>query len=114
MRILHVSKFYTPIVGGIETVVQNLAEGLEKKGFQNEVLVCQKRWKTSVDEINGVRIFRAGIIGMAMRTPISFSFFSIFRKRVQGADAVILHHPFPFAFLAYLLYGKKKPCFVWY
>ena len=114
MKILHVNKFYTPVLGGIERVVQDIAEGLEKKGYTNEVLACGGKWRGGVEDINGIRVYRAGRVGMLLGMPISLSFFSLFRKRVKEADAVFLHHPFPLAFLAHLFFGRSKKLFVWY
>ena len=44
MRILQVNKLYYPHIGGIETVVQNIAEGLNDR-TEMEVLVCQPKGK---------------------------------------------------------------------
>lgn len=40
LRILQVNKFYPPHIGGIETVVQQVSEGLKDRA-QVSVLVCQ-------------------------------------------------------------------------
>ncbi len=39
MRILYASKGYHPLIGGVETVVRQLAEGVAAVG-EAEVLVC--------------------------------------------------------------------------
>lgn len=112
MKILHVNKLYSPWIGGVEKVVQNIAEGLD--GFENEVLVCQPKGKRVVDGVNGVAVYRAASFGILWGMPLSLDFFRLFRERVRDADLVFLHHPFPLGFCAYLLFGKNKPLAVWY
>ena len=49
-----------------------------------------------------------------MRMPISIDFFVRYKKMIEQADCVLLHHPFPLGFLAALLFGKNKPIFIFY
>ena len=42
LSVLQINKLYAPDVGGIEHVVQQIAEGL-KEQTQMQVLVCQKK-----------------------------------------------------------------------
>ena len=46
IKVLQVNKLYFPATGGIEHVVRQLAEGLQKD-TKTEVLVCQKKRKRS-------------------------------------------------------------------
>lgn len=62
LRILQVNKFYHPWTGGVETIVRQIAEGLKDKA-RMEVLVCQPKGKRTLEEINGVRIYKATGIG---------------------------------------------------
>lgn len=112
MKILHINKYYAPYIGGIERVVQDIAEGLQKKGFENEVLVCGE--KNAVDSVHGVTIYRTKTFITLFRMPISFEFFKIFRARVMSADVIFLHHPFPLALLAYAFFGRSRKLVVWY
>ncbi len=53
MRILQVNKLYYPWIGGVETVVQDIAESFNKKeGVVVENLVCQPRGKRVVEKVN--------------------------------------------------------------
>jgi len=112
-RILQVNKLYYPWIGGVETIVQQIAEGL-KDGARMEVLVCQPKGRGRVEEINGVKIHKAASFGMMLGMPLSLGFFRIFRKLIQENDLIFLHHPYPLGFLAYYLFGHSRKMVVWY
>lgn len=112
MNLLQINKYYPPVIGGIESVTKDIAEGLPAEGIQVHTLVCRhKNEQTSVKEPN---LIRARTWFTLLRMPISFSFFQEFKRLIKEADAVLLHHPFPLGFLAYLLFGKRKPLVVFY
>lgn len=112
-RIIQVNKLYYPWIGGVETIVQQIAEGL-KDGARMEVLACQPKGKERIELINGIKIYKAASLGMALGMPISLSFFRLFKELIQENDLIFLHHPFPLGFLAYLLFGRTKKLVVWY
>ncbi len=113
MKVLQVNKLYYPHTGGIEKVVQQLAEGLKDK-VDIEVLVCQQKGKGSVDYVNGVKVYRAGSLGVISSVPISFSFIRQLRKRSKEMDVIHFHMPFPLGDLACLLSGYKGKVVVWW
>ncbi len=107
MKILLVNKLYYPHIGGIETVVRDIAEGLNDRA-DIQILVCQsEKSKTSDEIINGVKIKRCSSIGTYFSMPVSFSFISNFRKMSKEADIIHIHMPFPLADVSYLLSGYK-------
>ena len=115
MRILQVNKLYYPWIGGVETIAQDTAESLyDKPGVTFINLVCQPKGARHCDFVNGVKTYRAQSWGMKFGMPLSLDFFALFRKLVRDSDVVILHHPFPLAFVAYWLFGRKKKLLVWY
>jgi rhamnosyl/mannosyltransferase len=115
MRILQVNKFYSPWIGGVETVAQDIAEHFNgRNGVTVTNLVCQPRGKRKLDVVNGVPTYRARSWGIISGMPLSLDFFWLFRKLVKDADVIILHHPFPLAFVAYWLFGRNKKVFIWY
>ena len=104
MKILQVNKLYTPHIGGIERVIQDISEGLNDR-YDIQVLVCQPKGKASDEVINGVRVHRSGSFGTYFSMPVSFSFISDFKKMSRDADIVHVHLPFPLGDLACLLSG---------
>ncbi len=109
IRILEVNKAYFPHTGGIETLVKQYSEELGKyKNIEVHTLVCcDGRGRTYSENINGVKLIRAGSVGTYFSCPLSFSFIRLFRKMSRNADIVHIHIPFPLADLALLLSGYK-------
>jgi len=155
MKLLQVNKLYSPWVGGVEKVVQQIAEGLntrtrinadrdaDKRGWRRriddinprepasnnicvnlckypresasvEVLCCDHNKKGKEEEINGVKVHRAPSFGVFWGMPISFSFFSLFKKLSQKVDLIDFHHPFPLGDLAIFLFKPKTKLIVHY
>ena len=65
MRILAVTKYYYPVIGGVETLVRTLAERHVQAGHQCTVL-CMDPERDSDEIINGVRVIRFHRQGHAM------------------------------------------------
>jgi glycosyltransferase involved in cell wall biosynthesis len=96
LRVLHVNKLYTPWIGGIEAVVQELAEGLvQLPDVHCEVLVCQDHGRKDVSEINGVRVTRVASSGMMLSMPVALGFSSQLQAMASDFDIVHVHTPFP-------------------
>ena len=115
MKILQVSKLYYPWVGGVEKIVQDIAEGLNNKSdFKIEVLCCQSKGKEKIEKINGVKIYRAFSFGIFWGMPISFDFFRLFKKLSKKVDIINFHHPFPLGDLAIFLFKPKAKLIVHY
>jgi len=115
MKILKVNKLYYPWIGGVETVVQEIAEWLNgKDDFEIEILVCNHKLKRVIEEINGTRVFRASSFGVYLGMPISFDFFLLYKKIFKNYDLIFLHYPFPLGFVAYRIFSPKKDLVIWY
>jgi rhamnosyl/mannosyltransferase len=99
VNVLQVNKLYAPWIGGIETVAQNIAEGLQVyPGVHCDVLVCSDRNASTASEVNGVHVNRVASWGMAMSMPFSPSFPSRLEGTAPQFDIVHVHMPFPLAF----------------
>lgn len=101
MRVLQVSKFYPPHLGGIETVARDLVHGLTLDGVHTDVLCANKAWQ-QVDEQDplGGRVTRAASLGMLLSTSMAPGLLSLLRARCAGYDIVHAHMPDPLAALA--------------
>ena len=58
MKILEVNKYYPPWIGGIETVVKQVAEGFSDRGQQVTVLCCSGSNDEKIESQGGVLIIR--------------------------------------------------------
>jgi Glycosyltransferase len=96
--ILHVSKYYYPDLGGIETVAMYLAEGL--KDYHNIVICFSKDKKYHEEDINGVKVYRVPVNYSFMSQDISFRYYGILKKLVSYYQpfAVHVHCPNPFVY----------------
>lgn len=113
MKILQVNKLYAPVIGGVETVVQDVAEGLNDL-VDMRVLTCQRKGRRSEEIYNGVNVTRAGSLETFLSMPLSFDFFRCYRKMAREADIIQLHAPFPLGDLAALLFKHKGKLAVWW
>lgn len=107
IKILEINKAYHPHTGGIETLVKQYSEELSNyKDIEIRTLVCRDgRGKTHSENVNGVKLTRAGSFGTYFSCPLSLSFIRLFRKMSRNADIVHINVPFPLADLALLLSG---------
>lgn len=113
MKLLQISKFYYPKIGGIERIVQDIAEALKNlPEFEVEVLCCGKKKK--IESINGVRVIRAKTLFNFWGMPISFDFLRTFAKIRNNFDIIDFHHPFPLGDLAIFLFPPKAKIVVHY
>lgn len=113
IKVLQVNKLYYPFTGGIEKIVQQIAEGLCNQ-IDMQVLVCSDTRKFMSENINGVHVVRVPSIAMLGNLPIPMGFIRQFRKLVKDMDVVQFHMPYPFADLACLLSGYKGKVVVWW
>jgi len=110
-RVLHVGKFYPPVSGGMERVVETLCRA--SAGLvESHVLVMNAGAKTVEDEIDGVHVTRVGTIGGVGSVTIAPSFVAAMRR--ASADLMILHEPNPWALLSYALARPPAPLAIWY
>lgn len=102
MKVLHVGKFYPPVVGGIETFVRDVCEGLSES-VDVSCAVSSSSFKSSFERVNGVNLFRLG--KLPFRHPVNFALPHFFKK---DFDVVHLHLPNPWAELCCLLVPPKR------
>jgi len=111
MKILQVNKLYHPWIGGVEKVVQNIAEGLNDK-TDVSVLVCQPKGRGRRDVVNGVRVARAASLGIVLSMPVSLGFPFLLNK--LGKHALHFHMPFPLGVISYFLARPKGKVVLWW
>ena len=109
MKILQINKLYHPVIGGVETIVKIISEGLNNKdGLEVSVLACQRKGSRTTEKINNIQVFKAASWGKMFGMPLSCDFFRLFFKIKKDYDLFILHYPFPLASIISLFIPKKK------
>lgn len=106
MKILLVNKAYHPHIGGVETVVRQLAVHMARSGHEVCVLCFGERDETGESE--GVRILRAAPLARVGSAPVGLDFVRKFRRLSMRADVINLHSPNPMGELAALMCGTNK------
>ena len=112
LSVLQINKLYAPDIGGVERVIQQIAEGLAEQ-TQMQVLVCQKKGERKEEKVSGIPVTRSKTLGTKFSMPISFGFFRDLRRLCKGKDLLLFHMPFPLGDLAYLFSGYKGKTAVW-
>jgi len=107
MRVFQVNKLYYPWIGGVEKVVQDIAEGLDDK-VDMEVLVCQTKGRGECELINRVKVTKASSLGVYFSMPVSITFPFLLAWKSRKAGILHFHLPFPLGVLSYLLMGSKR------
>ncbi len=110
MKILQISNYYYPHIGGIEQVARDICDSLKN---DNELKVfCFNHEKgNGVDTVDGIEVNRAGCFAKIASQSISFSYGKQLRRVFKefSPDVVIFHFPNPFASHYLLKILKKYP-----
>ncbi len=95
VHIVYLYKDYAPVMGGIESHLQTLAEGVAAHGIQVSVVVCQPAGQRlpAQAQINGVMVYRVARQIDIASSPISLGLWSIVRQ--LRPDIIHLQMPWP-------------------
>ena len=111
LQVLHLGKFYPPVSGGMERVLQLVCDG-EKSEVDTRVLVAGTERRTVRDIVDGVRVTRAGSLGMAGSVAVCPALPLLLSR--ERADIIVIHEPNPMALLAYALVNPAGKLIVWF
>ena len=95
-KILHLSKYFTPYVAGIEDVCLSVIQAM--KGDCEQKVLCFNHEKGNISlKVSGVEVIRADTFGEFARQPISIAYFFLLKKYIQTfqPDIIHLHVPNP-------------------
>ena len=116
MRILHISKYYSPYVGGVENVCKYLAD--HSDGHEVVVLCFNEGHSNSVDIVDGVKVYRVGVIFHISRQAISLKYQTVLRRVIEEFRPDLIHfhwaNPFPAAILLPLIPKETKLLIHWH
>ena len=116
MRVLHISKYYFPYLGGVESICKYLVERMPQ--HITSVVCFNSQRKNAVDEVNGHRVYRVGILLNIARQALSLSY----RNGLQWAilaekpDVIQFHwaNPFPAILLRLVMPKDVKLVLHWH
>lgn len=117
-KILIVNKYYSPDVGGVETVVKQHAQILNDD-YLVQVICVNKHFSffSKNETIDGVNVLRCSSLGTFFSMPLSFSFFIHYINGYLKSNLTINHCPFPLMDVAFFfarLIRSKKTILFWH
>ena len=97
-KVLQISKYYYPEVGGIERMASAITKAVQGK-YEMKILCFASDSKDVSDNYDGIEIVRAGITRKVFSQPIAFSYIRLVKKVINEyqPDYIIIHEPNPFA-----------------
>jgi rhamnosyl/mannosyltransferase len=126
-KILQISNYIYPNIGGIEQVARDIANTLTAAGNYEQKVICFNetardgnyicnRKETVHDIVDGVEVVRCGCITKKFSQSISLTFANELKKVMNTfkPDVVIFHYPNPFEAIFLLPYLKRDFKFVLY
>jgi rhamnosyl/mannosyltransferase len=111
VKVVHVGKFYPPVPGGMERVVQSLCD-VTRDRLENRVLAFNTESRTVTEDVDGVPVTRVGTWGAVGSVAIAPSFPTCL-ARVE-ADVMVVHEPNPWALLSYAAVRPRLPLAIWF
>ena len=117
MRILHISKYYYPYIGGVENICKYLVDNMKR---DNDIaVVCFNEQKDDrIDTVYGVKVYRVGAKLTIARQALSLSYFSVLRKAIMEFKPNVIHfhwaNPYPAFVLLTMIPKEVKLVIHWH
>jgi rhamnosyl/mannosyltransferase len=109
MKILQLGKAYPPVnLGGIETTIQLINEGLHLKNINCDVLGVNNKFKSEENHFEYGVVYRCALLFKAFSTLFSFSLIVKLTKIHKYYDIIHIHHPDPMSALALWLVNPSS------
>lgn len=116
MRILHISKYYYPYIGGVENTCKYLVENMRENQF---AVVCFNEQKDDrIDMVNGVKVYRVGARLTIARQALSLSYFTMLKRAIREFKPDVIHfhwaNPYPAFVLLTMIPKNVKLVIHWH
>lgn len=124
-KVLQISKYYFPFIGGTEQVARDMAAAMSKMNNVEQKIICFnedaavgdyvcRKNETIHDQVDGVEVIRCGYQLKVSSQALSLSYKAELDKVMAefDPDIIILHYPNPFA-THYLLKHKERKFKLW-
>ena len=116
MKILHISKYYYPYIGGVENICKYIVEGDTE--HETAVVCFNEDNKDVIDEVNGHKVYRVATWINVARQALSLSYFPMLRKAIKEFKPDLIHfhwaNPFPAAVLLAVMPKNVKLVIHWH
>lgn len=116
MKILHISKYYYPYMGGVENICKYLVDNMPQ--YQMAVLCFNDKHRDTVDSVNGIKVYRVATWINIARQALSLSYFTMMHKVLKEFKPNVIHfhwaNPFPAAVLLTMIPKDVKLVIHWH
>lgn len=109
MRLLQISNYLYPHIGGIEQVARDFANAIKSDKLEQKIICFNHEKGTNVDFVDDVEVTRVGCFAKVSSQSLSFSYGKELKKLIKSfnPEVVVFHYPNPFV-AHYLLKYRKK------
>lgn len=126
MRVLQISNYLYPHIGGIEQTARDFAEVIKGENIEQKIICFNENASDSgyvtyrnedcIDEVDGVQVIRCACVAKVASQSISLSYPWKLKETLDtfDPDVVILHYPNPYVSSFLLKMLKKHVRFVLY
>lgn len=117
MRILHISKYYYPYIGGVENICKYLVDNMKQN---NDIaVVCFNGQKYDrIDIVDGVKVYRVGAKLTIARQALSLSYFIVLKRAIKEFKPDVIHfhwaNPYPAFVLLTMMPKNVKLVIHWH
>ena len=116
MKVLQISNYYKPHIGGIEQVAHDISDSL-LNNYEQKVICFSEDKEDKTENIDGVEVIKCGYFKKVASQALSFSYGKRLKKVMNefNPDIVIFHYPNPFVAHYLLKYRKRNfKLIIWY
>ena len=108
-KVLHISKYYYPFIGGTEQIARECVKAL-KENYIQKVICFNSDIESIVEVVDDVEIIRAGVYATISSQGISSSIGKKIKDEIAifNPDVIIFHYPNPFVARYILKYLPNK------
>lgn len=108
-KVLHISKYYYPYVGGTEQVARDCVHALMGK-YEQKVIAFNDKNVNEVIKVDDIEVVKCGVIANISSQALSYTYKKMLDEVIHGfnPDIIIFHYPNPFVSTFLLPYLKKS------
>lgn len=114
--ILHISKYYYPDFGGIETLAKSMAEGMTE--YHNVVVCFATDGEDSTDEVEGITVHRIKVNFSMMSQDVAFGYYTTLKNLMAHYKPMYVHvhcpNPYVYPLVLKVIHPETKLILHWH
>ena len=108
-KILHISNYYPPYIGGIQVVAHDVVTALNETQEYEQYVICFNDKKDTINEtVDGVPVFRVGNKLKIASQALNIKYGSYLEEKFRQINPDIIHFHFPNPFVSHFLVQLLK------